>query len=383
MASTARAPPVWSVSRWLSTSASTRSSSARSRGTSTRWPASLSAAKARPGVVDQRWRGRAHEHRVALPDVGRQQLETRPARGVGACHNSTGTNSGRPNARTPQGSRAASKPAAGNTPSYASPQRAAWQPTTPWQRADWPATPSTAARGLQRPGRQRVPQRRASTTPASASGRDHQRDPRNRQQVGHKAHHRHLAEQQQAQRGQRQRHHRLLPQQLASFMRKIAPSQRRWVVSLAPESVANNTPTATKLSQNPACVSAQGSSRTTTAQASSQTVGQGQLTPAQAQRRHRGQHGHDRALRRHPPAAEHRIGRCQRHATDQRRRGRWQPQAQPPAPAGRAPPQRADQRRGHPGKQGDVQARKCSSGGPRRWRGRCPSRRVRWRPGRR
>ena len=49
--------------------------------------------------------------------------------------------------------------------------------------------------------------------------------------------------------------------------------------SLAPESVANNTPTATKLSQKPACVNAQGSTATTTAQASSQTVGQGHCRP--------------------------------------------------------------------------------------------------------
>ncbi len=46
-----------------------------------------------------------------------------------------------------------------------------------------------------------------------------------------------------------------------------------------PGSAANSTPTATKLSQKPACSKAQGSIVTTTAQASSQTEGQGQRRP--------------------------------------------------------------------------------------------------------
>ena len=47
----------------------------------------------------------------------------------------------------------------------------------------------------------------------------------------------------------------------------------------SPASVANNTPTATKLNQKPACSMAQGSNSTTTAQASSHTWGQGQRLP--------------------------------------------------------------------------------------------------------
>ena len=43
--------------------------------------------------------------------------------------------------------------------------------------------------------------------------------------------------------------------------------------------VANNTPTATKLSQKPACISAQGSMATTTAPASNHTWGQGHCRP--------------------------------------------------------------------------------------------------------
>lgn len=44
--------------------------------------------------------------------------------------------------------------------------------------------------------------------------------------------------------------------------------------------VANNTPTATKLSQKPGCISAHGSRATTSAQVQSQTKGQGQRRPA-------------------------------------------------------------------------------------------------------
>ncbi len=47
----------------------------------------------------------------------------------------------------------------------------------------------------------------------------------------------------------------------------------------APESVANSTATATKLSQKPGCHSAQGSGTTTTAQVSSHTSGHGQRRP--------------------------------------------------------------------------------------------------------
>ena len=48
---------------------------------------------------------------------------------------------------------------------------------------------------------------------------------------------------------------------------------------VAPESVANSTPTATKLNQKPGCNNAHGSTATTTAQASNQTCGQGQRAP--------------------------------------------------------------------------------------------------------
>lgn len=47
----------------------------------------------------------------------------------------------------------------------------------------------------------------------------------------------------------------------------------------APESVANKTPTATKLNQKPLCNKAHGSNATTTAQASIHTMVQGQRAP--------------------------------------------------------------------------------------------------------
>src|SRR3990167_8292459 len=56
----------------------------------------------------------------------------------------------------------------------------------------------------------------------------------------------------------------------------LAPVSR---TSSAPESVANNTPTATNDNQKPPCISAQGSTATTTAMASSQICCQGHCLP--------------------------------------------------------------------------------------------------------
>ena len=66
---------------------------------------------------------------------------------------------------------------------------------------------------------------------------------------------------------------------------KIAFLGSKWPVApvarslAAPESVANSTPTAINESQKPACISAHGSSTNTTAMASSQTKGHGQVLP--------------------------------------------------------------------------------------------------------
>ena len=56
----------------------------------------------------------------------------------------------------------------------------------------------------------------------------------------------------------------------------VAPVERSLA---APESVANSTPTATNESQKPACISAHGSSTSTTVMASNQTKGHGQVLP--------------------------------------------------------------------------------------------------------
>ena len=73
---TLRAPPTWSLSRWLSISRS-RCSSPRPRksGTRTRWPASLSARVLRPGVEQEHVSARAHQHGGALADVGGDEVE--------------------------------------------------------------------------------------------------------------------------------------------------------------------------------------------------------------------------------------------------------------------------------------------------------------------
>ena len=64
----------------------------------------------------------------------------------------------------------------------------------------------------------------------------------------------------------------------AFFKLKVPVAPVAWA-RVAPESVANNTPTATNDSQNPACIKAHGSSATTTAMASSQVCNQGHCRP--------------------------------------------------------------------------------------------------------
>ena len=80
--------------------------------------------------------------------------------------------------------------------------------------------------------------------------------------------------------------------------------------------------------------------------------GPGPAFAREPQATHGGQHQHG-ALRRHAPAAEQGVARCQQHAPHQGRVGRRQPQAQ----AARAPPQPAHGQCGSPGEHGDVQAR--------------------------
>jgi hypothetical protein len=118
-----------------------------------------------------------------------------------------------------------------------------------------------------------VPQKRHGRA-EHGQRRDDQRDPRNGDGIGQQAHQRHLLEQQQ------------LSGVSASVMthcsRKNCHSRRRAPLRVSPgtaASVANSTPTATKLSQKPACINAHGSAATTTAAVSSHTCGHGQRRP--------------------------------------------------------------------------------------------------------
>ena len=158
------------------------------------------AAKARACVVQQGVRGRAHQHGIALANVGRQQLKL-ARRGPRRLPAQQGTNSGTDHKRNCHGRRMASKP----PPNKAStPAHNGAAGKTPPPRANWPATagPPPGAAKPTPPATTTAP-----TPPRPAPGRDHQRDPRYGQQVGRKPHQRHLAKQQQAQRRERQRHH--------------------------------------------------------------------------------------------------------------------------------------------------------------------------------
>ena len=172
-------PPMWSTSRWLRTRRSTRSSRAPSKGTSTRWPASVSSAVQRPGVVHAGCAERCAQHRVALSHVGGDQLEL-AGRRSGRLHSSTGSSKGAKPSRAGGGNRIASNvppatPAAprpgrgrGNRPSGERPVR------QQAQHAGQRVPPRT-----RRPSRQRL-----DSTPGQSERRRHQRHPRNGQRVG-------------------------------------------------------------------------------------------------------------------------------------------------------------------------------------------------------
>ncbi len=121
MASTAGAPPTWSLSRWLSTSVSSRVSRARSSGTSTRWPASLSRRSAdRRRTAAHGWRCAPAPHCPARcrPPAARTARARAAARATAA----PAAAAADPAARSDHG-RAAPAPAPPSTPASASPQR--------------------------------------------------------------------------------------------------------------------------------------------------------------------------------------------------------------------------------------------------------------------
>jgi hypothetical protein len=90
----------------------------------------------------------------------------------------------------------------------------------------------------------------ATTTPEHGQRRDDQRDPRNGDGIGQQAHQRDLLEQQQTQRRERERDDPLLAKELPEQPRSAGPPDLRFSPGTE-ASVANSTPTATKLSQKP------------------------------------------------------------------------------------------------------------------------------------
>ena len=225
-------------------------------------------------------RSGAHDDRVALADVGRQQLELACA-GRGTCHSSTGSSSGTPSSRACQGRRIASStpprtPAAPAHTGAAGAETVANGSAASQPRYSVSACTAAAA----------TSQATGASTPAIASGvttsvthgmasalasrPTTDTCPNSSSVSGVRA---------------------IVITHCSRIARASAepalPMRSRQPLSTAsaaactgsPASVANSTPTATKLSQKPACNSAHGSIVTTTAQASSHTCGHGQRRP--------------------------------------------------------------------------------------------------------
>ena len=171
-AMTAAAPPVWSLSRWLSMSMSRRTPSARSSGTSTRPPASLSGPKR--GPVSYSRLCVAVRTSTALPwPTSAASSSNCPGTGRGDCHSNTGTNNGTPKARTGQGNRKASS-APPNTPATPAHSGAAGSHSAaPGQEASHCSTATsgcTAAPASCHSGAHRVPSKASGVTTRVTQG---------------------------------------------------------------------------------------------------------------------------------------------------------------------------------------------------------------------
>lgn len=260
---------MWSLSRWLSTSRSSRSPKARSSGTSTRWPASLSGPKRGPASYSRLCV--AVRTSTALPcPTSAASTSNSPAAGRGACHSSTGSRSGRPSARSAQGSRIASSTPPATPAAAIQAGAAATETVAQGQAASQPSSsPSirTAQAARSHSGGARLPSiasgvitsvtqgiatalaasptsdtcwKNSSPSGASASVTTH------------------------------------CSRRNAS---RRAAGPARAAASGRAKPVVKRMPTAAKLSQKPACISAHGSAATTTAAISSHTIGQGQRRP--------------------------------------------------------------------------------------------------------
>ena len=316
-------------------------------------------AVARPRVVHQGVAGRAHDHRVALADVGRQQFEFARRR---------------PRHLPEHDGQQQRHPEQANVPRQPQRQQDAAQhagrpgPLRGRRRGDRrerqrrePA--QVDAERLQGPGRH-VPEGRHEHA-GQRERRHHERDPRNGERVGQQAHHRHLAEEQQRQRRQRQRDHPLLAEHGPDACPQAACAAPRG----GPRALGRPGGAQLARSVRPGTGSEQHADRHETQpepglqqrpgiESDDHRAGQqphlrpGPAPPRQAQQAHGGEHPHG-PLRRHAPAAEQRVRRGQHDAARERRVLRRPRQAK----AGAAPPQRPHEQGSGPGEHGDVQAR--------------------------
>ena len=160
----------------------------------------------RPGVVDQQFRLRAHQHRGALADVEHHQLEAARQR-MGHGRPQHRQRSGTASSRRRQGSGSSPSSAAASPPATAHAGAAGTLQTASRPRRQ----PLQQHHQRRRRGRCRLPQPRQHHA-GQCQRRHHQRDPRNGHQVGDEADQRHLLKERQRQRRQPERGDRLRAQ---------------------------------------------------------------------------------------------------------------------------------------------------------------------------
>ena len=338
--STARAPPTWSMSRWLSTSRSTRGVAARAQQRHEHALAGIAVARVlRPGVEQQDVGAGADQHRRALADVGDEQGRTSPvgrqrraAAAAAASTSGSGEQPGAPGQRQHrQGApRAARRPA----PRAAPPAPTRRRPAAP--RAG-PARHRAPAPRLRRAATAATPARRAAPAASPAASPPESRPGWRAKPTSETC-------------WKKTRVSGVSPSVATTWVRTTAHRPRR-AHGASGRARAGAASAAAPVGRRPrrrrshqqadgrerqpearAAVSAHGSSSVTTLAAASSTSSQGQRTPAPCSRRHGREHP-DRALRRHAPAGEHGIGSGRGEPAPARRGRRRQGQHRPAAAA--------------------------------------------------
>ena len=346
-----RAPPTWSLSRWLSTSRSMRvSPRARSSGTKHALAGVASRRSAGRRRRAAAVRARAHQHRVALADVGRQSsncpraaARRRPAAAAAAAAGQQraarhGSGSDQQHARR-AGRQAAPRRRRRHRPDGAAASAASHcssahqrlhEPRPPAPTAAAPATPSSAS-GVTTSVTQGIATRLASKPTSETCWK-------NTSVSGVSA--------------ERRDHLRAQPPRSASRARRTsrrAPAR----CALRPASARRHQHAHRHERQPEARPAAAPRGRAPPpAPPASSTSGHGQRSPSACSSATVASIQH-RALRRHAPAGEaaRRPWRGQQPAPARRLRRR-----QPQHRARAAPPQRADHQAGEPGEHRDVQA---------------------------